>query len=159
MDTSKNSLGQGMSPVEDELVNVHDPSSFDRRTAAIWIGLTAAPLGAFLGSFGYVIVVLILEGSYVPPLHSPESYGQFGILPIMLGFWGGVFGASFAAIPYVRFVVWLPLFLLILFFAALIDPVRDFDPYDVTCTAMIIIGLIFILLAFVTSIGLGRWQS
>ncbi|MCA9192335.1 MAG: hypothetical protein KDB03_11250 [Planctomycetales bacterium] len=58
--------------------------------------------GLLLGSVGYVLLIGVLETFFVPPLQSPENYGQFLIVVIGVSFYLTVLGCTFALIPYVR---------------------------------------------------------
>ena len=95
----------------------------------------------------------------MPPLHSPENYGQFGFLLICFGFFGLFYGASFGLIPYTRFVLWLPAFILLtLAIGACGDLAATFDAIEVTCSAMIVVGGLIVFLAFLTSAAIRRLE-
>ena len=132
------------------------PVQFNRAFAALCLGLVGAPVGAILCSVGYLAVIFILESAFVPPLHSPANYGQFGFLLIIFGFFGLFFGASFALIPYTRFLLWLPIFAIIALVTTSGDVAAHFDATEVTCTAMLVIGALIVALALLTSIVLSR---
>ncbi len=125
--------------------------NFQRGLVSLCLGLVGVPVGAVLCSVGYLAVIFLLESAFVPPLHSPENYGQFGFLLIVFGFLGLFYGASFALLPYSRFLLWLPAFLLISVFALSGDIAKHFDATEVTCTAMIIVGAQIVILALLTS--------
>lgn len=115
-------------------------------------------MGALLCSAGYLAVVLILESTCVPPLRSPANYGQFGLLLISSAFFGLLVGASFALIPYTRFVLWMPFFVVITLTATSGNIAAHFDPTEVTCTAMLMVGALIVALAFLTSSMLARYD-
>jgi hypothetical protein len=127
-----------------------------RKMASLLIGLLGAPLGATLCSLGYMMVVQFLERACVPPLNSPSSYGQFELKLILLGFYGLIYGVSFGLIPYTRFLLWLLIFGVITIFLFYGDVSDNFDPTEVTCAAMIVIGCMIVSLAALTSIYAGR---
>ena len=80
---------------------------------AFSLTLVGPLIGVFLCSVGYLGTIIVLESTIVPPLHSPPNYGQLGVLLILFGFFGLLYGASFGIIPYTRFFLWLLAFLLI----------------------------------------------
>ena len=131
---------------------------FPRGIVSLCIALVEIPIGAILCSVGYLAVIFILESAFVPPLHSPHNYGQFGFLLLVFGFFGTIYGASLAMIPYTRFLLWLPAFLLISFFAISGDVAFHFDASEVTCTAMMVIGVVIVLLALLTSVIVHRLE-
>ena len=133
-----------------------DSAPFNRAFAALCLGLVGAPVGAMLCSFGYLAVIFVLESAFVPPLHSPENYGQFGLLLIIFGFFGLFFGASFALIPYTRFLLWLLVFAVITLVTTSGDVAANFDPTEVTCTAMLVVGAMIVVVALVTSVVISR---
>ena len=56
-----------------------------------------------------------------------------------------------ALIPYSRFLLWLPAFALISLPVVFGDAASNFDITEVTCTAMIIVGAIIVMLALLAS--------
>lgn len=144
---------------EDDVVvkqRQHLPGSRGRHLTAFLLAAIGAPIGAILCSVGYFGIIIILETAFVPPLHSPANYGQFGFLLVLFGFFGLLYGASFGLIPYTRFFLWVPSFLLISYLAISGEIATNFDVTEVTCTAMIILGIIIVALAAATSFFLQR---
>lgn len=135
------------------------PERSDRFWAAILLATVGAPMGATLCSYGYLGIILILETVFVPPLHSPENYGQFGFLLIYFGFCGLFYGASFGLIPYTRFLFWLPSFLLISWFAISGEFASNFDATEVISTGMIVLGSVIVMLAAATSFTLRYMEA
>jgi hypothetical protein len=144
------------SPLGEPTESSESSPPFNRAFTALCLGLVGAPVGAILCSVGYLAVIFVLETAFVPPLHSPENYGQFGFLLIIFGFFGLFFGASFALIPYTRFLLWLPVFAIISLVATSGDVAAYFDPTEVTCTAMLVVGALIVAFAFVTSAVISR---
>jgi hypothetical protein len=135
------------------------PGSRGRHLTAFLLAAIGAPLGTILCSVGYLGVTILLESAFVPPLHSPANYGQFGFLVIFFGFFGFFYGASFGLIPYTRFFLWVPSFLMISHFAISGEIASNFDVTEVTCTAMIVIGIVIVALAAATSFFLQRREA
>ena len=127
-----------------------------RHLFAFLLAVLGAPIGAILCSVGYTGVIMLLETVAVPPLRSPSNYGQFGFLVVYFGFVGLFYGASFGLIPYTRFFLWFPFFILISGFAITGEIATDFDVTEVTCAAMIIVGIAIIAFAAATSFYLQR---
>jgi hypothetical protein len=130
-----------------------------RHWFAFLLAAIGAPIGAILCSVGYFGIIIMLETAFVPPLHSPANYGQFGFLLVLFGFFGLLYGASFGLIPYTRFFLWVPSFLLISYLAISGEIATSFDVTEVTCTAMIIVGIIIVALAAATSFFLRRRET
>lgn len=136
-----------------------NPAGIRRRhLAAFLLAVLGAPIGAIFCSVGYTGVIMLLETVAVPPLRSPSNYGQFGFLVVYFGFVGMFYGASFGLIPYTRFFLWFPFFLLISGFAITGEIATDFDVTEVTSAAMIVVGVAIIVLAAVTSFCMHRFS-
>jgi hypothetical protein len=136
----------------------YPPDSNRRHLIAFLLAAGGAPIGAVLCSIGYLGIILLLETAFVPPLHSPANYGQFGFLLIYTGFFGLFYGATFGLLPYTRFLLWVPAFLLITYFAMSGEIATHFDATEVTCAAMIIVGIVIVALAAATSAVL-QWTG
>jgi hypothetical protein len=124
--------------------------------AAFLLAALGAPIGAMLCSVGYTGIIILLETAFVPPLRSHPNYGQFGFLVIYFGFVGLLYGASFGLIPYTRFPLWFPFFLMISYGAISGEIASNFDVTEVACIAMIVIGIVIVSLAAATSFFMQR---
>ena len=68
--------------------------------------------GVLLGSVGYLVLIGIVETLLVPPFKSPPNYGQFGIIVMGVAFYMSIFGMALSAVPYVKWIGYVPIHLI-----------------------------------------------
>ena len=140
-------------------IEVRQQRRSNRRYVSLTLGLIGAAAGAMLCSVRYLTVILLLEYLLVPPLPSPVTYGQFGFRLIETGTWGLVYGGTLSVLAYWRFRYCLLLSGVISLFLVSGEVASAFAPTEVTCAAMIIVGILLVMAAWVTSVVVRRFEA
>ena len=89
----------------------------------------------------------------------PPDIRKTHLAAFLLAGFGTPIGAmlcSVGLIPYTRFSLWFPFFLMISYGAISGEIATNFDVTEVTCTAMLVIGIVIVSLAAATSFFMQR---
>ena len=127
------------------------PTLFVKTLLALALPVVFVPINALLCTVGFAIINGLLELLLVPPLQSHSTWAHFGWVVLMLGGAGGLYGLSFALLPFTRFFLWLPAFgaisWLVYWFVFQSPP----DASEVNVTSAIVVAVAVVLLAALAS--------
>lgn len=95
---------------DDRLPTVQiEPASTTVGDAARKLFIVGILGGAALGTFGYLLLIGLIETLLVPPFKSPPNYGQFGVVVLGVAFYMMSFGMALAAVPYLKWYGYMPI--------------------------------------------------